>query len=131
MIQLKSFAEFNALRKNQLLSFYPNIKQILDLMGGSQGGCSLEDASKRVTKYRDYYFMPQFEVGQRELVDLHHYTYDVDMCAILHKSGQVWSIGASPHSAWCNSFLSVDKAFYNKPALHSASALRVSSYKGD
>ena len=59
MIQLKSFAEFNALRKNQLLSFYPNIKQILDLMGGSQGGCSLEDASKRVTKYRDYYFMPQ------------------------------------------------------------------------
>ena len=29
------------------------------------------------TKYRDYYFLPQYEAGQPELVTLHHYTYEV------------------------------------------------------
>ena len=29
------------------------------------------------TKYRDYYFLPQYEAGQPELVQLHHYTYEV------------------------------------------------------
>ena len=27
--------------------------------------------------------MPQFEVGQRELVDLHHYTYEMDLHCML------------------------------------------------
>ena len=27
--------------------------------------------------------MPQYEVGQQELVDVHHYTYLVDLCALL------------------------------------------------
>ena len=29
------------------------------------------------TKYRDYYFLAQYEAGQPELVQLHHYTYEV------------------------------------------------------
>jgi hypothetical protein len=27
-------------------------------------------------------FMPQFEVGQQELVDVHHYTYLIDICTM-------------------------------------------------
>jgi hypothetical protein len=27
-------------------------------------------------------FMPQFEVGQQELIDIHHYTYLIDMCSM-------------------------------------------------
>jgi hypothetical protein len=27
-------------------------------------------------------FMPQFEVGQQELIDIHHYTYLIDMCSL-------------------------------------------------
>ena len=27
--------------------------------------------------------MPQYEVGQRELVDIHHYTYLIDLCALM------------------------------------------------
>lgn len=27
-------------------------------------------------------FMPQFEVGQKELIDIHHYTYLIDMCSL-------------------------------------------------
>ena len=26
--------------------------------------------------------MPQFEVGQQELIDMHHYTYLIDMCSM-------------------------------------------------
>jgi hypothetical protein len=33
-------------------------------------------------RYRDYYFMAQFEVGQQELVDLHHYMYEVDLVSM-------------------------------------------------
>ena len=40
-------------------------------------------ARRTSTKYRDYYFLPQFEAGQQELVDLHHYTYEVDLHAML------------------------------------------------
>ena len=67
MLTLTSFCEFNALRKNQLLAFY--------------GAEELQPLFRRcrsvlnTNKYRDYYFMAQFEVGQPELVDLHHYTY--------------------------------------------------------
>ena len=28
-------------------------------------------------------FMPQFEIGQQELVDVHHYTYMMDMCSLI------------------------------------------------
>ena len=31
--------------------------------------------------------MPQFEVGQQELVDVHHYTYAVDVCAMMADTG--------------------------------------------
>jgi hypothetical protein len=27
-------------------------------------------------------FMPQFEVGQQELIDIHHYTYLIDLCSL-------------------------------------------------
>jgi hypothetical protein len=40
-------------------------------------------AVRATSKYRDYYFMPQFEVGQPELVELHHYTYELDLHALL------------------------------------------------
>ena len=79
LIQLQSFAEFNSLRKNQLLTFYNKIKPILTNFGDDR------DGKRSINKYRDYYFMPQFEVGQQELVDLHHYTYDIDMCSLLYK----------------------------------------------
>eukprot|EP00961_Rhodomonas_salina_P131543 1770446-Rhodomonas_salina.2 len=76
MLGLKSFSEFNALRKNQLLAFYKGLHGII-------GNCG---AQMVTNKYRDYYFIPQFEVGQKELVDVHHYCYLIDMCA-LYKSG--------------------------------------------
>jgi len=76
MYGLLSFCEFNALRKNQLLSCY-------ELLRDAVGGCVQELASaKAANKYRDYYFMPQFEVGQKELVDIHHYTFLIDHCAM-------------------------------------------------
>ena len=34
-------------------------------------------------KYRDYYFMAQFEVGQQELIDVHNWTYAIDVFAML------------------------------------------------
>ena len=40
------------------------------------------------TKYRDYYFMAQFEIGQRELVDIHHYTYELDMQSMAGKQAR-------------------------------------------
>ena len=40
-------------------------------------------ARRTSTKYRDYYFLPQFEAGQHELVELHHYTYEVDLHAMM------------------------------------------------
>ena len=70
------FAEFNSLRKNQLLAFYeelePHVRQCVG-------------AKRAINKYRDYYFMAQFEIGQRELVDLHHYTYEIDLVSMAGK----------------------------------------------
>ena len=37
------------------------------------------------TKYRDYYFLAQYEAGQPELVRLHRYTYEVDLVAMAPK----------------------------------------------
>eukprot|EP00937_MAST-01D_sp_MAST-1D-sp2_P002830 g2830.t1 len=69
---LSDFCEFNALRKNQLLAFSaelgPLLRRVLSVVP--------------TTKYRDYYFLPQFEAGQAELVDAHHYTYLLDICAL-------------------------------------------------
>jgi len=69
---LRSFCEFNALRKNQLLAF-------TDVLQRELQGC----AADAPTQFRDFYFMPQYEVGQPELVDVHHYTYLLDQCAII------------------------------------------------
>ena len=77
MMKLRSFCEFNALRKNQLLMYYdelsPMMADVVSVMTNN--------------KYRDYYFMPQFEVGQRELVDAHHYTYALDMYGMMQADG--------------------------------------------
>lgn len=73
MNKLLSFCEFNSLRKNQLLAFYEDLEPLF-------GRCK---AALPTNKYRDYYFMGQFEVGQPELVNLHHYTYLVDVCSML------------------------------------------------
>ena len=75
LIQLRSFFEFNSLRKNQLLAFYDKMMPIIS-----------NSSPSTTNKYKDYYFMPQFEIGQQELVDIHHYTYDIDMCSMLHRS---------------------------------------------
>ena len=77
MSGLKCFCEFNALRKNQLLAFYEQLNSIIT-------NC---EAVATTNKYRDYYFMPQFEVGQKELVDVHHYTYLIDMRS-MHKGSE-------------------------------------------
>lgn len=66
--EIESFSQWNAWRKNQLLAFYEQA----NMAGGV-------DAIQKLVKFRDYYFMPQFEVGQEELVNLHHYTYLVDV----------------------------------------------------
>jgi len=77
LMRLQCFPQFNALRKNQLLAFYDKIAPIVR---------SRLDSPSESNQYRDYYFMPQFEVGQQELVDLHHYTYEIDLFAMLHKN---------------------------------------------
>lgn len=75
MHNISSFAEFNSLRKNQLLGFQELLQPLL---------CQCRSLLNTVTsKYRDYYFMPQFEVGQIELVDAHYYTYLIDIISLL------------------------------------------------
>ena len=74
--KLTCFAEFNSLRKNQLLAFYSELPQL------ARGRLSVN------TKHRDYYFMAQFEIGQRELRDLHEYTYELDMLALQAKGAK-------------------------------------------
>jgi hypothetical protein len=81
MMGLKSFCEFNSLRKNQLLGFYDRLQHIF-------GGCRRAMVDH---KYRDYYFMPQYEIGQQELIDVHHYGFVVDMCSL-------YRLGAEPAS---------------------------------
>jgi hypothetical protein len=75
MGSLSSFCLFNSFRKNQLLRFYRDIEPALrDLPAAlARAGGQKE--------YRDYYFMPQYEVGQQELINLHHYTFLIDLCA--------------------------------------------------
>lgn len=75
MIGICSFSEFNSWQKNQLLRFYESIQ-------GRIGNLVEEMNRTGLSKYRDYYFMPQFEVGQQELIDLHHYTYLMDMISM-------------------------------------------------
>lgn len=72
MKHLTTFAELNALRKNQLLHFYEELKPVLS-------NCM---HAAPTTKFRDYYFMPQYEVGQQELVDVHHYTYLIELASM-------------------------------------------------
>jgi len=74
--RLRSFSQFNALRKNQLLAFYADLKPVIAGAHAASGRC----------KYRDYYFLAQFEAGQQELVDVHHYTYAIDSFAMLKGS---------------------------------------------
>lgn len=76
ILNINDFHEFNSLRKNQLLRFYENIEPII-------GDCAdAIQSAKGATKYRDYYFMGQYEVGQKELIDIHHYTFMIDHCAL-------------------------------------------------
>lgn len=75
MYGISNFSQFNSWRKNQLLSFY-------EVLEGSIGDIAEKIDRQDLTKYRDYYFMAQFEVGQQELVDIHHYTYLMDMCML-------------------------------------------------
>lgn len=75
MAEIDNFCEFNSLRKNQLLRFYGELHAAIN-------GCTQAIMeAKGATPYRDYYFMALFEVGQRELIDLHHYTFLIDLCA--------------------------------------------------
>lgn len=71
---LRNFCEFNSLRKNQLLAFYEELRCCIERTG-----------SPATNKYRDYYFMAQYEIGQQELIDLHHFTYEMDLMAVLGK----------------------------------------------
>ena len=105
MLGITSFSQFNAWRKNQLLSFY-------DVIKGRIRGLADEINSSGLSKYRDYCkcqwfitrsstfvvfysdsvipislvssldFIPQFEVGQQELIDIHYYTYLIDLCSL-------------------------------------------------
>lgn len=81
MAGVRSFSEFNSLRKNQLLRFYDGevgkaVAGIVDALNEAAKGGGRKAVG--ANQYRDYYFMPQFELGQRELVDLHHYTFLID-----------------------------------------------------
>jgi hypothetical protein len=81
--KLRGFASFNALRKNQLLAFYDELSPIIKgYSGGAEGSGVSMTMNMKENKFRDYYFMPQFEVGQQELVDIHHYTYLIDLFAM-------------------------------------------------
>ena len=80
---LSCFADFQAWRKNQLLRYYD---QLCDCDGGGFGNVvtMLNADTHTQNKYRDYYFVPQFEIGQPELVDVHHYLYCLDMYQVDH-----------------------------------------------
>lgn len=81
---VESFCEFNSLRKNQLLHFCevlaPYLRDVVNTFATSQ----------KTTKYREYYFMGQYEIGQSELVDVHHYTYILDFVSLSGKEPE-WS----------------------------------------
>ena len=78
-MKLRSFSRFQALRKNQLLAYYDRLKPILEDIAS----CDAVKAGPA----RDYYFLAQFEAGQRELVDAHHYGYAADLASLLRKAG--------------------------------------------
>jgi len=80
---IESFCEFNSLRKNQLLHYYEVLEPYLRSVADSF-------TNQKPTIYREYYFMGQFEIGQRELVDLHHYTYILDFVSLSGKEPE-WS----------------------------------------
>ena len=85
MLNVNDFFEFNSLRKNQLLRFYRDLYPII-------GDCSTAiQAVKKATKYRDYYFMGQYEVGQQELIDIHQYTFIIDHCSLVQSDGDLLS----------------------------------------
>lgn len=104
--QLHSFCEFNALRKNQLLGFYNELEDALSGIAEALSSTSnkyrdycmfrrpmllllFRDSSDPLTfaslpslnlAFVD--FMPQFELGQQQLVDVHHYLYLLDLFAL-------------------------------------------------
>ena len=73
---LKSFCKFNALRKNHLLAFCEELQPVF-LRAGTA-----------TNKYRDYYFRPQFEIGQQELIHLHQFTSEMDLRSMLGKGAE-------------------------------------------
>jgi len=96
---VESFAQFNAWRKNQLLRYVslnatattpasddkepqPQQQPIKSIRPYVNRIVQALASAKSTTKCRDYYFMPQFEVGQQDLIDLHYYCYLIDLVAM-------------------------------------------------
>lgn len=96
---LKSFCKFNALRKNQLLAFYEELKPVF-LRAGTA-----------TNKYRDYYFGPQFDIGRQELIHLHQFTSEMDLQSILGKGAE--KALSSKVQAVNQFFLSQDKILFS------------------
>ena len=75
MKDIGDFCAFNSFRKNQMLHCYEEIRPMVN------GNARAIMEAKGANVYRDYYFMGQFEVGQQELIDLHHHTFLIDLLA--------------------------------------------------
>jgi len=75
MKHIGDFCTFNSFRKNQMLHCYEELHPMVN------GNARAIMETKGANVYRDYYFMGQFEVGQQELVDLHHHTFLIDLLA--------------------------------------------------
>lgn len=60
--------------------------------------------------------MPQFEVGQQELIDIHHYTYLIDMCSLGKATGQLAKIVHDVNSHLVNHihFSTQNRSSYHK-----------------
>lgn len=75
MKDIGDFCAFNSFRKNQMLHCYEELRPMVN------GNARAIMEAKGANVYRDYYFMGQFEVGQQELIDLHHHTFLIDLLA--------------------------------------------------
>ena len=94
--RILGFPMWNSLRKNQLLAFYHELQHLLcGALRGTPGAYPTPNLAGKpgmhrdeyTDRFREYYFLPQFEAAQRELVDVHHYTYCADMVSMLAGSG--------------------------------------------
>lgn len=83
MRDIEDFCTFNSFRKNQMLHCYEELRPMLN------GNTRAIMETKGANLYRDYYFMGQFEVGQQELIDLHHHTFLIDLLAEMNVDGDL------------------------------------------